>query len=148
METLTRVLARTVYGLDMADLPLERLTEQKRKRRPQLNQERRTFNKSSFSRWSRMDKSNAPKQFVSNVNKTGDYSGFPVISPQAHKPPVLSTSTVGEPVPNNSPRRQRILSTTNSAFLPTSKPGVDSVSPLRKVASSPATVTAGELLYC
>lgn len=33
METLTRVLARQVYGLDLQDLPLERLSEQKEKRR-------------------------------------------------------------------------------------------------------------------
>ena len=33
METLTRVLARQVYGLDLYDLPLERLSEQKEKRR-------------------------------------------------------------------------------------------------------------------
>jgi hypothetical protein len=32
METLTRVLARQVYGLDLLDLPLERLSEQKAKR--------------------------------------------------------------------------------------------------------------------
>ncbi|XP_063231262.1 LOW QUALITY PROTEIN: ral GTPase-activating protein subunit alpha-1 [Bacillus rossius redtenbacheri] len=33
LETLTRVLARHVYGLDLTDLPLDRLTEQKAKRR-------------------------------------------------------------------------------------------------------------------
>ncbi|XP_065226643.1 ral GTPase-activating protein subunit alpha-1 isoform X2 [Planococcus citri] len=33
METLTRVLARHVYNLDLQDLPLDRLTEQKAKRR-------------------------------------------------------------------------------------------------------------------
>lgn len=33
MDTLTRVLAKQVYGLDLADLPLQRLTEQKEKRR-------------------------------------------------------------------------------------------------------------------
>ena len=33
METLTRVLARHVYGLDLNDLPLDRLSEQKEKRR-------------------------------------------------------------------------------------------------------------------
>ncbi|CAM1331539.1 RALGAPA2 (predicted) [Pycnogonum litorale] len=33
METLTRVLARQVYGLDLNDLPLERLSEQKQKKR-------------------------------------------------------------------------------------------------------------------
>lgn len=33
METLTRVLARQVYNLDLNDLPLDRLSEQKAKRR-------------------------------------------------------------------------------------------------------------------
>lgn len=33
METLTRVLARQVYNLDLHDLPLDRLSEQKEKRR-------------------------------------------------------------------------------------------------------------------
>lgn len=33
METLNRVLARLVYGLDLNDLPLERLSEQKQKKR-------------------------------------------------------------------------------------------------------------------
>lgn len=33
LETLTRVLARHVYNLDLNDLPLDRLTEQKAKRR-------------------------------------------------------------------------------------------------------------------
>lgn len=32
METLTRVLARHVYNLDLTDLPLDRLAEQKTKR--------------------------------------------------------------------------------------------------------------------
>ncbi|KAL1130226.1 hypothetical protein AAG570_013164 [Ranatra chinensis] len=32
LETLTRVLARHVYGLELTDLPLERLSEQKAKR--------------------------------------------------------------------------------------------------------------------
>jgi len=33
LETLTRVLARHVYNLDLNDLPLDRLSEQKAKRR-------------------------------------------------------------------------------------------------------------------
>ena len=33
METLTRVLARQVYNLDLNDLPLDRLSEQKAKKR-------------------------------------------------------------------------------------------------------------------
>lgn len=32
METLTRVLAKQVYKLNLADLPLDRLSEQKTKR--------------------------------------------------------------------------------------------------------------------
>lgn len=32
LETLTRVLARHVYGLELNDLPLDRLSEQKAKR--------------------------------------------------------------------------------------------------------------------
>ena len=142
METLTRVMARTVYGLDMADLPLERLTEQKRKRRPQLPQERLNFNKTSFTRWSRMEKSNVPKQIVSTVNKSDDKTGFPVISPQAQKPPSSLPGEVVHPVSNNSPKHPRVLSTTNSTFFPASTPGVDTVSPIRNVTSSPS-VTAG-----
>lgn len=33
MDTLTRVLARHVYNLDLNDLPLDRLSEQKSKKR-------------------------------------------------------------------------------------------------------------------
>ena len=33
LETLTRVVARQVYDLDLNNLPLDRLTEQKSKRR-------------------------------------------------------------------------------------------------------------------
>ena len=33
MDTLTRVLARHVYNLDLHDLPLERMSEQKHKKR-------------------------------------------------------------------------------------------------------------------
>lgn len=32
MDSLTAVLARSVYGLDMANLPLDKLSEQKEKR--------------------------------------------------------------------------------------------------------------------
>lgn len=32
MDTMTRVLARHVYGLELSDLPLDRLTEQKQMR--------------------------------------------------------------------------------------------------------------------
>ncbi|KAI5741308.1 hypothetical protein M8J76_012347 [Diaphorina citri] len=41
LDTLTRVLARHVYGLDLTDLPLDRLTEQKAKRRRGTSTSRR-----------------------------------------------------------------------------------------------------------
>lgn len=32
METLTKVLARNLYSLDLSDLPLDKLSEQKQKK--------------------------------------------------------------------------------------------------------------------
>ncbi|XP_070180609.1 ral GTPase-activating protein subunit alpha-1-like isoform X3 [Littorina saxatilis] len=57
METLTRVLARQVYGLDLLDLPLERLSEQKEKRRRGKESTKMKSNTDrSFTRgWSRSD---------------------------------------------------------------------------------------------
>ena len=139
METLTRVMARTVYGLDMADLPLERLTEQKRKRRPQVPNERRIFNKASFSRWSRMEKTSAPKQIVLTVNDSNA-----IVSPQVQKPRKLSHEEGRRPLSVNLPKHPKVLSNTNSAFLPTNTPAMDSVSLIRTVVSSPSAFTAGE----
>ncbi len=61
VETLTRVLARTVYGIDLSDLPLERLTEQKRKklrgRVTAISSQSTYSERKSFSRgWSRYAK--------------------------------------------------------------------------------------------
>lgn len=47
METLTRVLARHVYNLDLTDLPLDRLNDNKTKRG-----KRPTYNKSDNNRCS------------------------------------------------------------------------------------------------
>ncbi|KAG1693959.1 Ral GTPase-activating protein subunit alpha-1 [Nymphon striatum] len=59
METLTRVLARQVYGLDLNDLPLERLSEQKQKKRrgkmhPPSMSEASTDQLSSFTKSSQL----------------------------------------------------------------------------------------------
>lgn len=136
IETLTRVMARTVYGLDMGDLPLERLTEQKqkRKRRPQVTQERAAFTKASFTRWSRMEKANAPKQLTLYSN--GDKAGSPVISSRPQISLILPSNDPGRPASN------KMHEHSNSAIFPTSTPVEDNVSALRKSASSP-TVTAG-----
>ncbi|KAJ8308029.1 hypothetical protein KUTeg_012903 [Tegillarca granosa] len=56
METLTRVLARQVYNLDLHDLPLDRLSEQKEKRRRGRSQDmtKNKINDRSFSKgWSK-----------------------------------------------------------------------------------------------
>ena len=138
MGTLTRVMARSVYGLDMTDLPLERLTEQKRKRRPQVPHERKIFSKASFSRWSRMEKASAPNQMVSTVNDPNA-----IVSPQVLNPRKLSHEERRRPLSVNLPKHAKVVSTTNSAFLPSNTPAVDSLSPIRTIASSPSTFTAG-----
>ena len=62
MDILTRVLARQVYNLDMHDLPLDRLSEQKEKRRrgtknPPTSPRARTFARG----WSRTDGLSSPR---------------------------------------------------------------------------------------
>ncbi|XP_077996665.1 ral GTPase-activating protein subunit alpha-1-like isoform X2 [Glandiceps talaboti] len=59
METLTRVLAKHVYNLDLGDLPLDKLSEQKQKRRRGRHgpmQKSQGRHERSFSKgWSRTD---------------------------------------------------------------------------------------------
>ncbi|XP_071163712.1 ral GTPase-activating protein subunit alpha-1-like isoform X39 [Mytilus edulis] len=58
METLTRMLAKQVYNLDLLDLPLQRLSEQKEKRRRGRSQDvpKSKVNDKSFSKaWSKSD---------------------------------------------------------------------------------------------
>ena len=146
METLTRVMARTVYGLDMADLPLERLTEQKRKRRPHLQQERLQFNKSSFSRWSRMERSNGPKQMMSKGDKTIHSKKSETSTSQQTQKPLLSSHEGDQVSSGSSPKHPdvKVFPNVSSAFFPSSTSG-DKEPPIRNVASSPSAlaVTAG-----
>ena len=145
METLTRVMARTVYGLDMADLPLERLTEQKRKRRPPVQQERGQFNKASFSRWSRMEKPNIPKQVMLAGDKIAESekSDTPALQ-QAQKPLVLTRQEGVQLQSSSSPKQQpKVPSNTSSVSFAPSTSG-DHEAPFRSVASSPA-IAAGLL---
>ncbi|XP_064622191.1 ral GTPase-activating protein subunit alpha-1-like isoform X2 [Lineus longissimus] len=74
METLTRVLARQVYSLDLSDLPLDRLSEQKEKRRrgvrphegPAQKVRARTFSRG----WSRSDSSSGMTVTLNASNQT------------------------------------------------------------------------------
>ena len=145
METLTRVMARTVYGLDMADLPLERLTEQKRKRRPHIQQERGQFNKASFSRWSRMDKPSIPKQVTLAGDKIteNEKSDTPVFQ-QAQKPLVLARQE-GVQLQSSTSLKEEPQVPSNTSFVSFStSSSSDHVASFRSVASSP-TVSAGLL---
>jgi hypothetical protein len=70
MQTLTRVLARQVYNLNLQDLPLDRLAEQKGKRR-------RIGVASSTNVWNNSQSSSENQQIVSNtavVTKKSDQS--------------------------------------------------------------------------
>ncbi|KAL5008782.1 hypothetical protein ScPMuIL_014363 [Solemya velum] len=74
METVTRVLARQVYGLDLYDLPLQRLSEQKEKRRRGKSQDTQkpktsTIDKTFLTGWSQNDGGNG------NAEKTGSAAG-------------------------------------------------------------------------
>ncbi|KAL3872620.1 hypothetical protein ACJMK2_035835 [Sinanodonta woodiana] len=70
METLTRVLAKNVYNLDLNDLPLDRLSEQKEKRKRGRSQEipKNKVSDQSFSRaWSKSE-SGTEKTVVGSTN--------------------------------------------------------------------------------
>uniref|UniRef100_A0A8W8IDE3 Rap-GAP domain-containing protein n=1 Tax=Magallana gigas TaxID=29159 RepID=A0A8W8IDE3_MAGGI len=106
MDTLTRVLAKQVYGLDLTDLPLQRLTEQKEKRRRGKSQEipRNKSNDKSFSRsWSKNEPPN-DKAFTSNAvpfergKYKSDGAGGSKSRPDLNKQRSLS----GEPSPSHS----------------------------------------------
>ncbi|XP_067682813.1 ral GTPase-activating protein subunit alpha-1-like isoform X5 [Haliotis asinina] len=111
METLTRVLARQVYGLDLLDLPLVRLSEQKEKRRRGRSQDgakAKAAAEKSFSRgWSRGDghvnlrgstnSASSDSNFERAKNKS-DGAGGSRPRPDLHKQRSLS----GEPSPDHS----------------------------------------------
>ena len=144
METLTRVMARTVYGLDMADLPLDRLTERKRKRQPQVHQhDTFQFNRNkSFSRWSRMERREAPKQLILTTADTNAEKSSLLASPRAQKAGFASSAEE----PRRSPRYPKVLFSPNSAFHSTSSSAEDNESSGRDVVVLPPTVAAGKLL--
>ncbi|XP_025103645.1 ral GTPase-activating protein subunit alpha-1-like isoform X4 [Pomacea canaliculata] len=113
METLTRVLARQVYGLDLQDLPLERLSEQKEKRRRgKESTKMKSATDKSFSRgWSRSDgqmantlrgsTNSAPAPETSSLERgrfKSDGAGGSRVRPDLTKQRSLS----GEPSPSHS----------------------------------------------
>lgn len=77
METLTRVLARHVYGLDLTDLPLDRLSEQKTKRtrrgtsRTESNTPQTSQEGSSMPIHSKCEEASAPDGNITSACKSG-----------------------------------------------------------------------------
>ena len=117
METLTRVMSRTVYGLDMGDLPLDRLSEQKfKKRRHQLQDKPRLAYQKSFSRWSRMVHG-SPKPIRAAAAAKSSDTESPPIAPNAHKAVAASTSA-GNVVSllGPAPKQLRFSASAGSAF--------------------------------
>lgn len=69
METLTRVLARHVYSLDLTDLPLDRLSEQKSKRQRRSGPVRGSINDSCRERDSPPETKSSADTSIGNVLK-------------------------------------------------------------------------------
>ncbi|KAL8608299.1 hypothetical protein ACOMHN_042166 [Nucella lapillus] len=92
METLTRVLARQVYGLDLLDLPLERLSEQKEKRRRgKESTKMKSSTEKSFTRgWSRSD-----GQMTNTLRSSTNSAPTPETTPSFERGKYRSDGTSG-----------------------------------------------------
>ncbi|XP_022332235.2 ral GTPase-activating protein subunit alpha-1-like isoform X3 [Crassostrea virginica] len=145
MDTLTRVLAKQVYGLDLTDLPLQRLTEQKTKRRRGKSQEipRNKNSEKSFSRsWSKNEPP-SDKAFTSNSvpfergKYKSDGAGGSKSRPDLNKQRSLS----GEPSPSHS--RQPSNASDSALYLRSSSDG--NLADPKDLADRLKGVTSGEL---
>lgn len=96
-------MARTVYALDLEDLPLLRLSEQKRRKRRHQLENKSQFTKDTFARVSKMEthstvgqkreRNNAgsPKTLREIPNQGSGMSSAPV-TPNAQRPQVAADS--------------------------------------------------------
>ncbi|XP_078483616.1 ral GTPase-activating protein subunit alpha-1 isoform X2 [Ciona intestinalis] len=103
METMTRVLARHVYKLELQDLPLDRLTEQKHKKQRKTGQNKKQsissenssrLNERSFSRGWSQDSVPGASDVESNkvsLHPPEEQISDDVISPPLHGRPRSST---------------------------------------------------------
>lgn len=71
LDTLTRVLARHVYNLDLNDLPLDRLSEQKSKKRRGVGSRAASTGSVQPPRTGSVDQESnvAPKESVTGIQK-------------------------------------------------------------------------------
>ncbi|KAK3092349.1 hypothetical protein FSP39_001673 [Pinctada imbricata] len=132
METLTRVLAKQVYNLDLYDLPLQRLSEHKEIRRRGRSQEmpKNKVNDKSFSRgWSKNESLAAGVERTVSLTSTGgtfergkyksDGAGGGKSRPDLTKQRSLS----GEPSPSHS--RQPSNASDSALYLRRCSDGAD-----------------------
>jgi hypothetical protein len=84
-------MARTVYSLDLEDLPLVRLSEQKRKKRRHQVENKPHFTKDSFTRWSKMESrgTGSPKVIRDTFDKSSGSSA--PVTPNVQRPTPSTT---------------------------------------------------------
>ncbi|XP_013400060.1 ral GTPase-activating protein subunit alpha-1-like isoform X2 [Lingula anatina] len=110
METLTRVLVRQVYNLDMHDLPLDRLSEQKQKKKRGGKQQGKRHTRTFSRAWSRIEKEHVAQSFLiqsTNQLTTVAENGQ---SGATAPPTIITTSFEGSELPEAPVRRQRSFS--------------------------------------
>ncbi len=84
METLTRVLARQVYNLDLNDLPLDRLSERATKKRRGRQGPQETKNSSSVLAETSSSSALNNQRQPTNVLALSDHSGS-IVGPSSHQ---------------------------------------------------------------
>ncbi|XP_062620262.1 ral GTPase-activating protein subunit alpha-1-like [Saccostrea cucullata] len=125
MDTLTKVLAKQVYGLDLTDLPLQRLTEQKEKRRRGKSQDipRNKNNDKSFSRSWGKNEPPSDKAFTSTgvPFERGKYKSDGAGGSKSRPDLSKQRSLSGEPSPSHS--RQPSNASDSALYIKSSSDG-------------------------
>lgn len=130
METMTRVLARHVYGLELSDLPLDRLTEQKQKRkgRPKTDSSD-VYNQTperSFSRALSKDHSKLSPPLRGRTQSAATSVSNTVIQEESSDAKSPESGSTGSVISGNSltvgdlPHRQRSQTSEFNYFFPVS----------------------------
>ncbi|XP_066550787.1 ral GTPase-activating protein subunit alpha-1 isoform X2 [Amia ocellicauda] len=117
METLTKVLARNLYGLDLSDLPLEKLSEQKQKKhkgKGAPHESQKMAVDRSFSKgWSRDQPGQAPMR-----QRSATTAGSPGIEKARS---IVRQKTVDMEDPQVAPRAARMRHFSQSEETPPSE---------------------------
>lgn len=135
-------MARTVYSLDLEDLPLVRLSEQKRKKRRHQVESKTQFDKDSFTRWSKMGShgTGSPKVIRGTLEKSNGSSA--PVTPNVQRPTANVASSEVYPPFDGAKKELDAAPGGNSAFHRTRKAPVTGVIK-EDVLTEAADVTAG-----